>query len=119
MVSSVGILNIGLASVKERARELVIRRPVGARRTDLVGLVLLHAVVLALIATTCATVITVIAVTRWVPNYIPYDSPIVSPAIPWDGFIAGLAAALTTTLIGSLVPAIAASHLTIADALRS
>lgn len=35
LISAMGILNIGLASVGERSRELVIRRAVGATRLDL------------------------------------------------------------------------------------
>lgn len=40
LVAAIGSLNIGLASVRERSRELVIRRAVGATRSRLFALVL-------------------------------------------------------------------------------
>jgi putative ABC transport system permease protein len=118
IVASLGILNIGLAAISERSRELVVRRAVGATRSDLVGQVLLAASVPALAATGAALAVAVVVVHWWIPGQIPPHSAITPPTVPWDAMIAGLAAAMCTALLGALAPAIIASRLDVADTLR-
>lgn len=118
-LAALGILNVGLSSVRERSKELVIRRVLGARRRDLFGLVTGGAVLLALIVTASATVLTMVGVEFVVPRLLPASKGIVAPPFPADAALLGCAAAVLTALIGSALPAWKATRLDVADALRA
>ncbi len=118
-VSALGILNIGLSSVRERSHEFVVRRALGARRSDLTWQVLLHSLGIGVIASALAVTTVIVGVRLWVPNLIAQNSAIVPPGVPWEAVLWGLVAASATTLLGALAPAIVASRLNMADALRA
>lgn len=118
-LAALGILNVGLSSVRERSKELVIRRALGARRRDVFSLVTGSAVLLALIVTVLAIVLTVVGVEVVLPRFLPAGRGIASPPFPADAALLGCAAAVLTALIGSAAPAAKATRLDVADALRT
>ena len=118
IISALGILNIGLASVGERARELVIRRAIGATRAGLMGQMLVASVVIGLVAAALACGLAVLGVEWWVPRRVDPMTAIRPPTLPWTAATWGLVAATTTTLLGSLIPAVVAARLDVASALR-
>ncbi len=118
VVSAIGMLNIGLASVAERSRELVVRRALGATRGGILGQVLLASVWIGLLAVAVATFTAVIAVTWWVPQQIPPESAIEPPGVPWLAVLWGGVAGVGTTLVGGALPAVVAARLDMAAALR-
>ncbi len=118
LVSAVGILNIGLASISERSRELVVRRALGATRAGIIGQVLVAALLIGLVAALIAAAIAIWAVLQFVPPLIPAYTAIEPPGIPWVAIVWGTVAAAATTLIGSIVPALVAARLDVATALR-
>lgn len=67
-VSALGILNIGLASMAERSRELVVRRAIGATRLNIVSQVVLTAILIGLVSAAVALGLVVLAVHVWVPG---------------------------------------------------
>src|SRR5690606_34564713 len=81
VISAVGILNIGLASVAEQSRELVLRRAVGATRLGIVGQKLAAALMSATLASILAVAITFVAFQAWVPTQVPSESAIALPAL--------------------------------------
>jgi FtsX-like permease family/MacB-like periplasmic core domain len=124
IIAAIGMLNIGLASIGERARELVIRRAVGATRTAILGQIVLAAVAVGLLATVAAVGLAVGAVQWWVPHQITpiagqeLAAAVAYPTVPWQSVFHGVLAATATTLVGSALPAIVAARLDVATALR-
>ncbi len=118
LVALLGLLNIGLASVRERSRELVVRRAIGATRARLFALVLLTALVIAVLACAVALTVAAIAIYAVVPALLPNASPVAAPGFPWPAALAGLAVAVLTAVAGAVYPASVAARLDIAAALR-
>jgi putative ABC transport system permease protein len=118
LISALGILNIGLASVSERARELVVRRAVGATRSDIVAQVLVAAIVVGLVAASLAILLAFVGVELWIPTRIDAATAIEPPTLPWEAFVWGVISASATSFLGALLPAIVASRLDVALALR-
>lgn len=118
VVAVLGLLNIGLASVRERSRELVVRRAIGATRTRLFALVLLTALATAVIACALALTIGAVAIYAVVPSLLPAASPVAAPGFPWNAALVGLVIAIATAAAGATYPATVAARLDVATALR-
>lgn len=119
VVAAVGILNVGLASIGERSRELVIRRAIGARRCDIVMQVLGSHVLLAALVALLAVGTVLVAVHVVAPAMTPHAF-IADPIAPsWRTILYAVAAAIVTSIAGATAPAIKASRLPVADALRT
>jgi len=118
VVAALGILNIGLAGVAERRREMVVRRAVGARRIDLLMEQLVAAALVGLIAAGVAIGVALLVVAFWVPTLIPVGSAVEPPGLPWAAAAVGVTAAVVTTLVGALIPATMASTVDVGSALR-
>jgi ABC-type antimicrobial peptide transport system permease subunit len=118
-VAVLGILNVGLATVKERSRELVVRRALGARRRDVVAQVIGAASAVSLVVAVLAVSVVLVAVVAVVPRTVA-DGAITDPVtVPWSAVRDGIVAALLTGFVGALAPALSASRLPVADALRA
>ena len=116
-VAALGIVNVGLASVRERAHELVIRRAIGASKASIVQMIVGSSLLLAVF------VAAVSAVVAWVGllvfrGQIAYDSPIVAPGYPVTAAVVGVSVSVVTALVGSIIPGIVASRLQPGLALR-
>lgn len=118
LVSALGILNIGLASVGQRSRELVIRRAVGARRIEVFSLVLGSSILVSLCAAAIAVGAATVAVLVVVPSWLPTSSALDPPGFPVQAAVAGVIAAVVTSALGGAIPAIKASRMSIASVLR-
>lgn len=116
-VASLGLMSIGLATLEQRSHELLIRRALGATRLSTAVLVLGSSLSIVLMASILAIAISY-AVVLALPYMFPPDLPISFPTYPYVAAIAAIAAALCTSLIGGLIPAIQASRLQPALVLR-
>ncbi|HEY4304932.1 MAG TPA: ABC transporter permease [Gemmatimonadaceae bacterium] len=119
IVGGVGIMNVLLASVTERTREIGVRKAMGARRRDILYQFLAESVAMASVGTGLGTVIgfvsafSVAALVRWrVPGATMYAA--VTPATIATAIIAAATIGLT---FGTL-PAVRASRLSPIDAIR-
>jgi putative ABC transport system permease protein len=116
VVGGVGVANIMFVVVQERTREIGIRRSVGARRRDILGQVLLEAVLIVGIGAAFGFAISV-GLTHLI-GMLPIEEYVGVPTI--SGAVAMLTAGLLAlvALAAGLTPARRAAALDPADALR-
>jgi putative ABC transport system permease protein len=116
---SLGILNLGLVTVRHRAREFAIRRSFGASRREVFVLVLAE----SLVTTTLAGVLG-IALAGLATAALPiFSSSFIDPAdlppFPITAAIAGLTVAVSVGLAAGAIPAARATQLSIIETIRS
>jgi putative ABC transport system permease protein len=112
LVGGIGIMNIMLATVTERTREIGIRRAIGARKRQIVYQFLVETVVLSgaggLIGTALGLAAPV-AITRLT------DTPTV---IAWYSVALALGISMTVGIVFGIYPAVRAANLDPIEALR-
>jgi putative ABC transport system permease protein len=110
LIGGIGVMNIMLVSVKERTREIGIRKAIGARRSDIVWQFLIEAAALTGLGGSIGVLLgwlLSLGVEQILPSYVPVWAP-----------IAGLASSIGIGLIFGLWPAIKAASLDPIEALR-
>ena len=116
-VSVLGQINIGLSSLEQRTHELLIRRAIGASRTNIVALVLGSQLILSIFVCLAAILISLILV-HCIGALLPVDSPVGTPSYPISVAVVAVAVSVLTALLGGLLPALKAAKLEPALALR-
>jgi putative ABC transport system permease protein len=112
LVGGVGVLAVMLLSIKERVREIGVRRAVGAKRRDVRRQFLLESTILSLMGGAAGLLVS--AVVTYASSLGPWDL-----AFPWRAAAVGL---ITTSLLGlavGLVPANRAARLEPIQCLRA
>ena len=112
LVGGIGIMNIMLASVTERTREIGIRRALGATRADIVVQFLVEALLLSLIGGLIG-----VGLGISVPKLVTHLAGLVT-IIQADAIILAFSISLGTGIIFGLYPAIRAAALSPIEALR-
>jgi len=112
LVGGIGIMNIMLASVTERTREIGIRRAIGARRRQIIGQFLIETVVLATAGGLVGVAIGLLI--PWLISRLAGMPTVVS------GYILGLAlgVSMSVGIVFGLYPARHAANLDPIEALR-
>jgi putative ABC transport system permease protein len=113
VVGGIGIMNIMLVSVRERTREIGVRRAVGATQSDILWQFLLEAVVISSIGGGVGLGIGA-TITALVQRYAP-DVPIALS--PWIAIVA-VGSSFVVGVLSGVVPARRAAQLDPVDALR-
>jgi len=113
LVSGIGIMNIMLVSVRERTREIGIRKAIGARRSDILIQFLVEAVVLSLIGGIIGILLTYV-VTSIDGNMI--DG--IDPRLSLNTILISTIFSFAVGVVFGLYPALKASKLTPVEALR-
>jgi len=113
IVGGIGIMNIMLASVSERTREIGVRKATGARSRDILAQFLVESVVLSMIGCLAGILLTVAVV--FVARLAFPPLPVV--ITPWAAFLAVAFSAAIGIFFG-VYPARRASRLSPIEALR-
>jgi len=112
LVGGIGIMNIMLASVMERTREIGVRRAIGARRVDIRAQFVIESFAISLIGGVTGVIIGILlakivaAYAGW-PTVITFTSLAVSTGV-----------SMTVGLVSGLYPATRAAELDPIEALR-
>ena len=112
LVGGIGIMNIMLATVSERTREIGIRRALGAKQRDIVFQFLIETASLSLFGTTIGVMVGLGA-----PALVAYLSGMETVVTTWSVFIAS-AVSLTVGIVFGIYPARQAAKLNPIEALR-
>lgn len=112
LVGGIVIMNIMLVSVKERTREIGIRKALGARRKDVLWQFLIESVTVALVGGLLGVILGLGA-----GKIVAMNSPLPASADPF-WIITGLILATSVGLIFGVYPAVKAARLDPIEALR-
>ncbi len=113
MVGGVGVMNVMFASVKERTREIGIRRAIGARRRDIIWQFLVEAM-----AMTGGGGLVGVVIGEVLMRSLHYLLPTMSNVTPMWARVFGFFGSMSVGLIFGLWPAITAARLDPIKALR-
>lgn len=113
LVGGIGIMNIMLASVTERTREIGIRRALGARRLDILRQFLVETLVLALVGSCLGLLMGLTA-----PYAVAAISGLPTVISLWS-VAAALGVAMSVGILSGIYPAIHAAWLDPIEALRA
>ncbi len=98
-VGAIGIMNIMFVSVKERTREIGIRKAIGAKRRTILGQFLLESSSICLMGGMVGLLLAVLVsmmINQFIPTSVQYDAVIIAILVSLiTGVIAGLAPAYT------------------------
>lgn len=113
LVGGIGIMNIMLASVTERTREIGLRRAIGAKKRQIVGQFLIETVVLS----TCGGLIGIVAGIGlpWLIEYFLHTPT----EVPMYSIILSLGISMTVGIVFGIYPAMRAANLDPIVALRN
>ncbi len=120
VLGGLGVLNIGLVTVRQRIREIGVRRSFGATSTRIFSAVVLGSVcatALAGVAAVAASVVVVrnLPLERLLGGGIPLAD---APGFPVAAAVEGLVAATAVGALAGLVPAVIAVRAKVIDAIR-
>jgi putative ABC transport system permease protein len=112
LVGGIGIMNIMLATVTERTREIGIRRAIGAKRSQIISQFLIETMVLSTMGGLIGTVVGLVI--PWLVTYFAGLQTIVTPF----SLVLSLGISLAIGIIFGLYPAARAARLDPIEALR-
>lgn len=119
IVGGLGILGVGLAGVRERAKDFGLRRALGSNKFQVFAGVIVQTLIEVLLGAVIAIPMAALAVTLFARDLVLRDLPLPeSTALPVESAVRGLIAALLVGLIAGLLPALRAARLSVVQALR-
>jgi putative ABC transport system permease protein len=119
LLGALGLVNISLVTVRQRVREIGIRRSFGATAGRVFFSVMMESVVATVVAGVVGVALAVVIVQNpWVQERIGQGEISDPPAFPIDAALIGLAAATGVGALAGLLPALVAVRVRVIDAIR-
>ena len=117
-LGGLGLVNISLVTVRQRIREIGIRRSFGATAARVFFAVMMESVVATLVAGIAGVAVAIMFVqSPYVQSRIG-DGVVDVPPFPVNAALLGIAASVVVGAIGGLLPAIVALRVKVIDAIR-
>ena len=114
LVGGIGIMNIMLASISERVREIGIRKSVGAATSDIFTQILVESVVIAILGGLTGLA-TSFALVNLISSFSPTDN---APIIKVTALAIAFAFSVLVGILAGIFPAVKAARLNPIQALR-
>ena len=114
LVGGIGIMNIMLASISERVREIGIRKSVGATTTDVFVQILVESVAVAIVGG-MAGLVSSFGLVRMISSFSPTDN---APIVTATALLVAFAFSVGVGILAGLLPAFKAARLDPIEALR-
>jgi putative ABC transport system permease protein len=120
LLGGLGVFNVGMMAVRQRIREIGIRRSFGATSARVFGAIMLESVVATVLAGLAAVALAVVVVRNlplvdWFNNGVPIAD---EPGFPVQAAVEGLLAAAGVGALAGLLPALLAVRVKVVDAIR-
>lgn len=119
LLGALGLVNIALVTLKQRIREIGIRRSFGATAGRVFFAVMMESVVATVVAGIFGVIAAILIVTNpWVEDLIGQGQVSEFPPFPLEAALIGLAAATLVGALAGLLPALVAVKVKVIDAIR-
>ena len=119
-IGGLGILGVGIASVRERSKDFGLRRALGASKTRIFAGVIVQTLMEVLLAATAGIFLAALLLELYARHLVLDRLPLpASTALPMESAMLGLAGALVVGLIAGLIPAVTAARASVVQALRA
>jgi putative ABC transport system permease protein len=119
LLGALGLVNIALVTVKQRVREIGIRRSFGATASRVFFAVMMESVVATVVAGGVGVVVSILVVQSPAVRDLVGQGMISDfPPFPADAAITGLVAATAVGALAGLLPALVAVRVKVIDAIR-